>query len=197
MAEVERTVKVLCQNFRKPIQSLTSINVDESQWLPLQEVYPGIMAQDPIKLMLPHERESFLRRCRNWYREAVRQILQRINLSDPVLNALKDVNHVKILNGSADIRSGTVLSKGFPSISSSKVETIDQQWRSVLIDDDVKKGGWESKAIVEFWQSLSRLLEYEDLAILMLQMISLPQSTAEVEITFYQLNPTKQRLGIP
>ncbi|KAK3891156.1 hypothetical protein Pcinc_004946 [Petrolisthes cinctipes] len=153
VTEVERVVKILCQNFRKPIQNLTDINVDdESQWLPLNKVYPGILAEESMKLMLPHERESFQSRCRDWCREAVRQILQRIDLSDPVLKALKDVNHVKILDASADVKSGSVLARGFPRISSSKVQTIDRQWRSVLIDDNVKKGGWESKPIVEFWQ---------------------------------------------
>lgn len=196
--EVERVVKVLCQNFRKPmqnVQNLANINVDdESQWLPLGKVYPGVMATETMKLMLPHERESFLRRCRDWSREAVRQILQRIDLSDPFLNALKDVNHVKIMDGSADVRSGAILAKGFPRISLSKVQTIDRQWRSVLIDDNVKKGGWESKPIVEFWKSLSRLREYEDVAIFMLQMTSLPQSTADVERTFSKLNAYKTKL---
>lgn len=120
--------------------------------------------------------------------------LQRIDLSDPVLIALKDVNHVKILDGSADVRSGGILAKGFPRISLTKVQTIDRQWRSVLIDDNVKKGGWESKPIVEFWQSLSHLPEYEDVAIFMLQMTSLPQSTAEVERTFSKLNANKTKL---
>lgn len=196
--EVERVVKVLCQNFRKPmqnVQNLANINVDdESQWLPLGKVYPRVMATETMKLMLPHERESFLRRCRDWSREAVRQILQRIDLSDPVLNASKDVNHVKIMDGSADVRSGAILAKGFPRISLSKVQTIDRQWRSVLIDDNVKKGGRESKPIVEFWKSLSRLREYEDVAIFMLQMTSLPQSTADVERTFSKLNANKTKL---
>lgn len=77
VTEVERVVKVLCQNFRKPIRNLAGINVDdESQWLPLDKVYPGIMAHESMELMLPHERESFLRRCRDWCREAVRQIFR-------------------------------------------------------------------------------------------------------------------------
>ncbi|KAK4315487.1 hypothetical protein Pmani_013402 [Petrolisthes manimaculis] len=195
VTEVERVVKILCQNFRKPIQNLTDINVDdESWWLPLNKVYPGILAEESMKLMLPHERESFQRRCRDWCREAVRQILQRIDLSDPVLKALKDVNHVKILDASADVKSGSVLARGFPRISSSKVQTIDRQWRSVLIDDNVKKGGWESKPIVEFWQGMSRLPEYEDVTIFMLQMTALPQSTAEVERTFSKLNANKTKL---
>ncbi|KAK4321058.1 hypothetical protein Pmani_008109 [Petrolisthes manimaculis] len=106
VTEVERVVKILCQNFRKPIENLTDINVDdESRWLPLNKVYPGILAEEFMKLMLPHERESFQRRCR----EAVRQILQRIDLPDPVLKALKDVNHVKILDASADHHSNAGL----------------------------------------------------------------------------------------
>lgn len=140
--EVERVVKVQCQNFRKPMQNmqnLADINVDdESQWLPLGKVYPGVMATETMKLTVSHERESFLSRCRDWCKEAVRLILQRIDLSDPVLNALKYVNHVKIMDGSADVRSGAILAKGFLRISLSKVQTIDRQWRSVLIDDNVK-----------------------------------------------------------
>lgn len=195
VTEVERVVKMLCQNFRKPIQNLSNINVDdESQWLPLQQVYPGIMAHESVGLMLPHEREGFLTRCRDWCREAVRQILRRIDLPNPVLNALKDVDHVKILDGRADVSSGGILAKGFPRMSSSKVQTIDRQWRSLLIDDNVKKGGWESKSIVEFWQSLNRLPEYEDVAFFMLQMTSLPQSTAEVERTFSKVNANKTKL---
>ncbi|KAK4307141.1 hypothetical protein Pmani_021100 [Petrolisthes manimaculis] len=63
VTEVERVVKILCQNFRKPIENLTDINVDdESRWLPLNKVYPGILAEEFMKLMLPHERESFQRR---------------------------------------------------------------------------------------------------------------------------------------
>ncbi|KAK4307122.1 hypothetical protein Pmani_021081 [Petrolisthes manimaculis] len=39
VTEVERVVKILCQNFRKPIENLTDINVDdESRWLPLNKV---------------------------------------------------------------------------------------------------------------------------------------------------------------
>ena len=77
------------------------------------------------------------------------------------------------------------------------MRTIDRQWCSVLIDDNVKKGGWESKPIVEFWQSLSRLPEYEDIAIFMLQMTFLPQSTAEVEKTSkLHANKTKLRSSL-
>lgn len=74
-----------------------------------------------MKLMHPHERESFQRMCRDCCREAVHQVVQRIDLSDPISNALKDVNHVKILDDSAVVKSGAVHAKGFPRIIKSKV----------------------------------------------------------------------------
>lgn len=192
--EVERVVKMLCQNFRQPIQSMNNINVDdEAKWLPLDRVYPGLLAQETVAQMPPHSRDSFLKRCRDWCREAVRQILQRIDLSDPVLRALRDVDHSRLLDGSADIKSGGILAKGFPRISSD-VQEIDRQWRSILIDHTVKNGGWEKTPIVEFWQCQRRLPEYEALGRFMLQITSLPQSTAEVERTFSKLNANKTKL---
>ena len=55
--------------------------------LPLNSAYPGILAHETVKAMETHK-ESFLSRCRNWYREAVCKILNRIDLADPVLKAL-------------------------------------------------------------------------------------------------------------
>lgn len=45
--------------------------------------------------------------------------------------------------------------------------------------------------IIEFWQSLSRIPLYEDVAISVLQM-TLPQSTAEAARTFSKLMRTIQ-----
>ena len=77
LVEVQRVVKMFCINFmdRTKVSSFFSVNVhDQSKWLPLHEVYPGYCAQETIKLMRPHEKESFLARCREWYIEALQQI---------------------------------------------------------------------------------------------------------------------------
>jgi hypothetical protein len=206
LQETERVVRMFYTSFCKPPPrhlKLNQINVDdETQWLPLREVYPGIMAYETMKSLLPHEKDSFLTQCRDWYREAVRQILNRVDVADPVLMALKDVNHKAILNGSADKMSAGVLAKGLtrllgnsrPALQSQTIQDIDRQWRSLQVDEAVKNGGWEEKSINEFWKGMLVIPEYKDLARFMLEITALPQSTAEVERTFSKVNNNKTRL---
>ena len=89
---------------------------DEHKWVPLDQVYPGYMASETLKEMLPHQRESFLVRCRDWYREAIHQIRKRIDISDPILSALQDVGHEKLLQGTASVNSAGILDKFLPRI---------------------------------------------------------------------------------
>ncbi|GFO36487.1 hypothetical protein PoB_006299200 [Plakobranchus ocellatus] len=95
---------MFCANFRKVPQTseLSQVNVDDDLcWLPLEKVYPRILASDTLKQLKPHEQESFLTRCRDWHREAVKQILQRVDLTRPLYHALKDVNQRRIFVGQA------------------------------------------------------------------------------------------------
>ncbi|CAM1331742.1 Uncharacterised protein r2_g4065 [Pycnogonum litorale] len=201
--EIERVVRMFCANFMRSSKKcqLGKIDFDdELQWIEIEKVYPGYLAYETLEQMVPHERESFLKRCRDWYREAVNQILKRIDVSDPVLIALKDVNHANTINGNAEIRSAGILARGLPRLlDSSKtkiqaIQTIDRQWRSLQIDECVKGGGWEKKSIVEFWQGMLALPEYQDLGRFMLEVTALPQSTAEVERIFSKVNNNKTKL---
>lgn len=123
-------------NFCKPVHNrkLYKIYVnDEMQWLHLDKVYPGIMAHETMKSLLPQEKESFLKPCHDWYREVVQQILSHVNVADPVLLALKDVSHKAILNGMADRVSAGVVAKcvphllgcGSPPLQSQIIQDID------------------------------------------------------------------------
>ena len=146
--EVERVVRIFCKNFRKSVngESIEKINV-EANWIALDKVYPSIMASETLQKMLPHEKESFLMRCRDWYKVAIQQIQGRIDLADPVLCALKDVNHMRILKEEADVTSVGVLAKGLPHLLKNcgiGIQDIDRQWRSLLIDEEIRKGGWEN-----------------------------------------------------
>lgn len=76
------------------------------------------------------------------------------------------------------------------------MQIIDPQWRSILIDNAVANGGWERKDVTEFWKSMSSTMKYQDPAQVMLQMMSLPQSTTGVERTFSKVNANKTRLQI-
>eukprot|EP00112_Aurelia_sp_Birch-Aquarium-sp1_P023358 Seg693.3 transcript_id=Seg693.3/GoldUCD/mRNA.D3Y31 product="hypothetical protein" protein_id=Seg693.3/GoldUCD/D3Y31 len=179
-------------------EALANVDInDERKWVPLENVYPGYMATETVREMLPHQKESFLARCRDWCREAIRQIRSRIDISDPLLSAIQDVSQARILKGAALIQSAGVLAKSLPRITTNlgiSIQTIDREWRSLLIDNTVKEGGWDKKEIVEFWQGMQRIPAYINLAKFMLEVTALPQSTAEVERTFSKVNANKTKL---
>eukprot|EP00112_Aurelia_sp_Birch-Aquarium-sp1_P014236 Seg306.6 transcript_id=Seg306.6/GoldUCD/mRNA.D3Y31 product="Zinc finger protein 862" protein_id=Seg306.6/GoldUCD/D3Y31 len=195
--EIERVVKMFCNNFMSTVDSdLNAIDVDdERKWIALESVYAGIYADETMNGMRPHEKESFLKRCRDWYREAVRQILKRIDVSDPVLLALKDIESSAIMKGKVKLSSAGVLATKLPRLrGNSSLQVIDRQWRSLVQDDVVKNGGWEKHGIIEFWKAMLALPEYQELAQFMLEVTALPQSTAAVERTFSKINNNKTKL---
>ena len=66
------------------IKDIKNIDVeDKTNWVPLEKVFPGNLAFQTIKILKPHEQESFLSRCRGWYKEAVKQIMAHIDIEDP------------------------------------------------------------------------------------------------------------------
>ncbi|CAK8677925.1 unnamed protein product [Clavelina lepadiformis] len=94
--------------------------------------FPGLMASDTIKKLLPHQKESFLERCREWYRprEAVKQLYQRINLDDPVLQSLSHLKPSAIVNETSSITAAARIASGLPCITTMlnvNAQQIDRQ----------------------------------------------------------------------
>ena len=119
LPELERVLIIFHNNFMKICDNMRLSNVDvndEHKWVPLDQVYPGYIASETLKEMLPHQREMFLVRCKGWYREAIHQIRKRIDISDPILSALQDVGHEKLLQGTASVNSAGILAKFLPLI---------------------------------------------------------------------------------
>ena len=78
--------------------SVWCIDVNNTyKYVPVNKIYPGINASETIHKMVPHEKESFLLRCREWYKEAINQILMRVDLNDPVLLAICHLNNYKVI----------------------------------------------------------------------------------------------------
>ena len=76
------------------------------------------------------------------YREAVKQILKRIDLSAPILLALKDIKVNAIINEISPRNTIVTLARNLPRITAEPdLQIIDRQWRSLIIDTDVKRGG--------------------------------------------------------
>ncbi|XP_076811997.1 uncharacterized protein LOC143458967 isoform X2 [Clavelina lepadiformis] len=149
--EVVRVMKMFALNFMKRSYIKDShihhLNVDDSsRWLSIQEVYPGLMASDTIKELLPHQKESFLERCREWYREAVKQLYRRINLDDPILQSLSHLKPSAIVNETSSITAAATIASGLPCITTMlnvNAQQIDRQWRSLLADENIISGQWK------------------------------------------------------
>ena len=144
--------------------------------------------------MLPHERESFVNQCCEWYREAVKQMLKRIDLSDPVLLALKDIEVSAILNERSSRDTVVTLARNILCITAEpNLQMLDRQRLSLIIDSDIKNGGcgWQKYNVTEFWRAIQKIEGYKELGYFMAQIIALSQSTAAVERTFSKSNNNK------
>ena len=123
---------------------------------------------------------------------------KRIDLPRPILEAFVDVDRVAIVKGKADVKSGGVLASKLPRRLSQccGVQTIDRQWRSLLVDEDVEKGGCETRPSYDFWKAMADIELYKELevATFMLEITALPQITAVVEQIFSKLNKNKTKL---
>eukprot|EP00794_Sanderia_malayensis_P006444 gene6444-7174_t len=196
LPEIERVIRMYCNKFMKRIKGdLTKINVDDKDsWLPFDKIYPGILAQETVKTMVPHERESFLTGCRNWYREAVHQILNRIDITDLVLKAVQSIHPATIVDRKAATDAAGVLALKLPRLSQANFQVIDREWRSLLIDFSIINEEWKDSSIIEFWKFLSKVEAYKALGEFMIQITALPQSTACVERTFSKVNNNKTKL---
>ena len=109
--ELTKVIKLYASNFMPvhPDSNALSINIDQQdQWLPLDKVYPGVNAQNTLSSMKPHQKETFLKRCRDWYREAIRQICMHVNLLDPVLLAMASLDHQTKLENPTKVDRGAI-----------------------------------------------------------------------------------------
>ena len=196
LPEVKRVLHMLCLNFmrRSEVHSLKDINVEErTTWIPLSEMYPGTLASETIKIMLPHKK-SFLSRCRDWYKEAVRQVQSRIDIDYPILAAIQNIHQLAIIEGTAALDAAASVFANLPTLCKASLQTVDRRWRSLLVGDAVRNGGWEQKSIEIFWKSISEIDTYKDFGLFMLKVTALPQSTAAVERAFSKISNNKTKL---
>ena len=199
--ELLRVTKMFALNFMKNSHvrdcQLCALPIDDSStWNSPEQIYPGLEANDTMKLLLPHQKESFLIRCRDWYREAIKQLYLRLNFNDPVLKAVQFLHPTVIVEAKASISAVASIATGLPRLTSclGVAQQLDRQWRSLLVDTNVITGGWERASLEQFWLAMSNIDFYASLAKLVLNITALPQSTAVVERTFSKINLNKTKL---
>ena len=155
--EYERKIKMFCSNFKTTVTDIKGLDVDdEAKWLPLDKIYPGLNASETIKdkTVKPHEMESFLKRCRDWYREAIRQILARNDLNNFIYAAIKDLEPNHVIAATVRVDSAALIAKCCPRIVTNlKLDTqvLDREWRSLRVDNDVKSANGKY-TIESFWK---------------------------------------------
>ena len=201
-SELRRVIKMFSLNFLKRScvveGQLHLFSVDDNSiWLPCEQVYPGLKATETTNTLLPHQRESFLDKCRNWYREATKQLCQRIDLENPVLQAMQYLHPSAIVEGRASVSSAAKLAAGLPHTVNNleaTPQTLDRQWRFIFVDDTKISGEWSDAKIEDFWNAMNRLEPYRTLASHILHVTALPQSSAVVERTFSKINSNKTKL---
>ena len=101
---------------------------------------------------------------------------------------------MSIIEGTATLDAAASLFANLPTLCEASLQTVDRQWRSLLVADAVPNGGWEQKSIEIFWKSISEIDTYKDLGLFMLEVTALPQSTAAVERTFSKISNNKTKL---
>ena len=105
-------------------------------------------------------------------------------MENPVLQAMQYLHPSAIVEGRASVSSAAKLAAGLPHIVNNleaTPQTLDRQWRSILIDDTIVLGEWSDAKIEDFWNAVNRLESYRTLASFILHITTLPQSTAVVE----------------
>jgi len=108
---------------------------------------------------------------------------------------MKDFGPSTILSSNASQSAAGILARQLCGLkAATSLQEIDRQWRSLLIDNMLKKGSWENANFLDFWKGMHGLSEYRDLALFMLQITALPQSTAAVDHTFSKINNNKTKL---
>jgi len=108
---------------------------------------------------------------------------------------MKDFGPSTILSSNASQSAAGILARQLCGLkAATSLQEIDRQWRSLLIDNMLKKGSWENANVLDFWKGMHGLSEYRDLALFMLQITALPQSTAAVDHTFSKINNNKTKL---
>ena len=155
------------------------------KWIPVNEDYPGIPANETINM----KKKAFF--------HAAGIDIRRQCVNDQILTAIQNIHQLAITEGTAAFDAAASLFANFPTLCEACLQTVDRQLRFLMVDDAVRNGGWKTNSIDIFWKLISEMDTYKDLGLFMLEVTNLPQSTAEVDRTFSKIssNKTKLRYG--
>lgn len=172
--------------------AINEINLDDAHnFVDVDSIYVGPEASITIAKLPKPEKDQFRETCRSYYIEMCRQVLNRIDLNDPVLKALEAIDPKKLGVSIA------TLWELYPNMAvGSTLRGLDLEWRSVVHQELVST----DLEINAFWAEIFKLKNapndcvYPQLRQFVGALLSFPHSSASAERIFSRLALIKTKL---
>lgn len=175
--------------------SLDKINYkDPSNFLPLDEMYLGAKVSISINSLTTEcDKNTFRKRCLQFFIEAASQINQRFDFNDKVLI------HICLLSPKnvCDKKNSSIspLAVHFPNlVAPNDLQILDNEWR-LLRNTNLNVD--QNNSIEEFWNTIEKMRHGDDspmfpvLSTFVFNLLIFPHSSANVERTFSDVNLLK------
>lgn len=199
---LESTVKLLLNNFARhdyvTSKSLSTVNfIDSKFFLPLEEVFIGVKAQQYIEthgldqLQINKIKEDAL----EFYIELVNQMLRRFDFSRDDIKCLEIITPIKVLSDE-EISILPLLSH-FSHLTDCEPDVIVTQWTMLRLSNNQIK---HVDDMCVFWEQVKRLLNglndpaFNELTSFIFNLLSLPHSSAAAERKFFEMSLIKTKL---
>lgn len=175
-------------------------NVDfknPANYLQIEDIYLGANVQKTISeiRLSPDQLQFFWLRCLDFYIEACSQIIRRFSLKNNPIKKFEMLDPAIVKLGT--IQSITDVAILFPNIvNSSDLQALDTEWRILRNCKEIESFPNEA---VGFWQEVQKMKLGDDssafkiLSNFTFSILSLPQSSANVERIFSDINLTKTK----
>ncbi|XP_072381987.1 uncharacterized protein [Diabrotica undecimpunctata] len=185
-------------------KSIENIDFRNSRnYLDLEQIYYGARVQNIFYNhtdLTPEQKHLFQLRCLDFYIESCNQIVKRMPLESNKLKELSNIGPAKVKSG--EISSITHMCGLFPGLvlssTSSNIPTqvIDTEWRLLRNTEEIKD---LDEDVEQFWKGVTKFKNgdgtptFSHLTSFIFNLLSLPQSSANVERIFSTVNILKTK----
>ncbi|CAD7078353.1 unnamed protein product [Hermetia illucens] len=178
------------------LDSTSEFNLPPECLLDLESIYLGIKVEcflitNEINVI---EIDTFKNKCRNFYIEAILQILKRFDLNNSFFRNLFIIAPDNVY--ACTYKSIAPLLQQVPRLLADNIQEIDSEYRTLI---NFVKDKEQILDIEEFWRMVARIeigneQAFPNLVKLVFAILSFPHSSANVERVFSQLNLMKTKI---
>lgn len=167
---------------------------NQDHFVEVNNIYIGVLAQEPLLELSVDERVSLLTKCREFYCEAVHLIRKKFDFSDEIFDILEILN--PSVAQSLQIKSLQKFLKRFPSFPV-KLKELDKEWREHALLDYKSLGIDNEQDSEVYWTKIFGLKDalgselFPNLKKVIKFLLIMPFSNASVERIFSALNNCK------